>query len=408
MIPRIAASTLFALARQYPVVTVTGPRQSGKTTLCRTAFPHKAYVNLEQPDVRAFARDDPRGFLRGYPDGAILDEFQRAPELPSYLQSLVDEDAAPGRYILTGSEQLEALNRVSQSLAGRTGLLRLLPFSIEEMTGYFALTPAERLIHSGFYPRIHDRKLDPTRALGDYFSTYVQRDLRLLMNIGDLSAFERFVRLAAARCGQILNLSALGADAGVTHTTARKWISLLEASYIAFLLPPYFRNLSKRLVKSPKLYFHDVGLAAYLLGIQNESHVLAHPLRGALFENLVVVEALKWFWHRGQHAGLNFYRDSEGNEIDLLLEFATGVFPIEVKAGETVNADFFRGLRAFSRLYASAPPNGGGLVYGGDRTQVQHGTAVVPFDRTHDLIQSVAGGQESGRKINPPGAAVQS
>ena len=392
MIPRIAASTLLAVARQYPVVTVTGPRQSGKTTLCRTAFPDKAYVNLEQPDVRAFARDDPRGFLRGYPDGAILDEFQRAPELPSYLQSLVDQDATPGRYILTGSEQLEVLNRVSQSLAGRTGLLRLLPFSIEEMAGHFAVAPAEKLIHSGFYPRIHDRGLDPTRALGDYFSTYVQRDLRMLMNIGDLSAFERFVRLCAARCGQILNLSALGADAGVTHTTARKWISLLEASYIAFLLPPYFRNLSKRLVKSPKLYFYDVGLAAYLLGIQNESHVLAHPLRGVLFENLVVVEALKWFWHRGRNAGLNFYRDSEGNEIDLLLELANGVFPIEVKAGETVNADFFRGLRAFALLYASAPPNGGGLVYGGGRTQVQHGTAVVPFDRTHDLIQSVAGG----------------
>lgn len=390
MIPRTAAPALLSLAGQYPVVTVTGPRQSGKTTLCRAVFPDKAYANLEQPDVRAFARDDPRGFLRAYAGGAILDEIQRAPELPSYLQPLVDEDAAPGRFILTGSEQLEVLNRVSQSLAGRTGLLKLLPFSIEEMAGNFPVAPAEKLIRSGFYPRIHDRALDPTQALGDYFATYVQRDLRMLVNIGDLTGFERFVRLAAARCGQLVNLSALGADAGVTHTTARKWISLLEASYIAFVLPPYFGNLSKRLVKSPKLYFYDVGLAAYLLGIQNESHVLSHPLRGALFENLVVTEALKWFWHRGRRAGLHFYRDSEGNEIDLLLELANGVFPIEIKAGETVNADYFRGLRAFARLYDPAPPNGGGLVYGGEQTQVRHGTTVVPLVRIHDLIQAIA------------------
>jgi predicted AAA+ superfamily ATPase len=390
MIPRTAATTLRSLAGQYPVVTVTGPRQSGKTTLCRSAFPDKAYVNLEQPDVRAFARDDPRGFLRGHARGAILDEFQRVPELPSYLQPLVDEDPRPGRFILTGSEQLEVLNRVSQSLAGRTGLLKLLPFSIEEMAGHYPVAPVERLIHSGCYPRIHDCALDPTQALGDYVATYVQRDLRMLVNIGDLTSFERFVRLAAARCGQLLNLSALGADAGVSHTTARKWISLLEASYIALMLPPYFWNTSKRLVKSPKLYFYDIGLAAYLLGIQNEAHVLAHPLRGALFENLVVVEALKWFWHRGRRAGLHFYRDSDGNEIDLLLELANGVYPIEIKAGETINPDYFRGLRAFARLYDPPPPNGGGLVYGGDEQQTRNGTAVTPFTQIHGLIQAVA------------------
>ena len=391
MIPRTAATTLHSLAGQYPVVTVTGPRQSGKTTLCRSAFPGKAYVNLEQPDVRAFARDDPRGFMRGYARGAILDEIQRAPELPSYLQPLVDEDPAPGRFILTGSEQLEVLNRVGQSLAGRTGLLRLLPFSIEEMAGHYPVAPAEKLIRCGFYPRIHDRGLDPTQALGDYVATYVQRDLRMLVNIGDLTAFERFVRLAAARCGQILNLSALGADAGVSHTTARKWISLLEASYVAFMLPPYFWNTSKRLVKSPKLYFYDVGLAAYLLGIQNEMHVLTHPLRGALFETLVVAEALKWFWHRGRRAGLHFYRDSDGNEIDLLLELANGVYPIEIKAGETINPDYFRGLRAFARLYDPPPPNGGGLVYGGAEPQTRNGTAVTPYTQIHGLIQAVAG-----------------
>ena len=391
MIPRTAAPVLESLASDYPVVTMTGPRQSGKTTLCRSTFPRKPYVNLEQPDVRDFAQEDPRGFLRGYPDGAIFDEIQRTPDLPSYLQAIVDEHPDPGRFILTGSEQFEVLNRVSQSLAGRTGLLRLLPFSVEEMTGHFPVNPPERLILTGFYPRIHDRNLDPTRALGDYFATYVQRDLRALLNIGDLAAFEKFVRLAAGRCGQILNLSALGADAGLSHTTARKWLSLLEASYIAFELPPYFWNTSKRLIKSPKLYFYDVGLVAYLLGIQNASHVLSHPLRGALFENLVAVEMLKWFWHRGRHAALHFYRDSDGNEIDVLLELGDGVFPIEIKAGETVSGDFFRGLKAFARLYAAPPPNGGALVYAGEASHMRNGTAVIPVSQLPGLLAAVAG-----------------
>jgi len=389
MIPRTALPVVRSLASDYPVVTITGPRQSGKTTLCRAAFPGKAYVNLEQPDVRAFVQDDPRGFLRSYPEGAILDEFQRAPELPSYLQAIVDERPTPGRYVLTGSEQFEVLNRVSQSLAGRTGLLRLLPFSLEEMAGRFPVRPLERVILHGFYPRIHDRGLDPTRALGDYFATYVQRDLRALVNVGDLSAFERFVRLAAGRTGQILNLSGLGADAGVSHTTAAKWLSLLDASYIVFRLAPYFWNTSKRLIKSPKLYFHDVGLAAYLLGIQNESHVASHPLRGALFETLVVGEALKWFWHRGRRSGLHFYRDSEGNEVDLLLELGAGVFPIEVKAGETISQDFLRGLRAFARLYDQPPPNGGAVVYAGDAAHTRHDTAILPYCGLPQLLGSL-------------------
>lgn len=391
MIPRTAAASLKSLAADYPVLTVTGPRQSGKTTLCRACFPDKPYVNLEQPDVRAFAREDPRAFLRTYEAGAILDEFQRAPELPSYLQAMVDENPEPGRFILTGSEQLEVLNRVSQSLAGRTGLLRLLPFSIEEMTGHFGPIEPARLVHTGFYPRIHDRGLDPAQALGDYFATYVQRDVRALHNIGDLAAFEKFVRLAAGRCGQILNLSSLGADAGVSHTTARKWLSLLEASYIAFQLPPYFWNTSKRLIRSPKLYFYDVGLAAYLLGIQTDAHVSTHPLRGALFENLVVAEALKWFWHRGRRAGLHFYRDSEGIEIDLLIELGNGVFPVEIKSGETIGSDFFKGLRSFARQCRRLPPNGGALVYGGHSAQNRDTVTVVPIGGIAGLLRSVAG-----------------
>ena len=391
MIRRTAEVALHALAGQYPVVTVTGPRQSGKTTLARACFPGLRYANLELPDVRRFAVEDPRGFLRQHAGGAVLDEFQRATELASYLQAEVDADATPGRFILTGSEQLEVLNRVSQSLAGRTGLLKLLPFSIEEMAGHYPVRPLEQLMYAGFYPRIYDQGLDPAQALSDYFATYVQRDLRSLMNVGDLIAFERFARLCAGRCGQVLNLSALGADTGVSHTTAAKWLSLLEASYIVFRLPPYFWSTNKRLVKSPKLFFFDAGLAGHLLGIQSESHVLAHPLRGALFENLVVVETLKYFWHRARRAALHFYRDSDGNEIDLLIELANGVFPIEIKAGETVNPDFFRGLRAFARRYDPPPPNGGALVYGGTDYQERNGTLVLPPERLPDLLAPLAG-----------------
>lgn len=391
MVTRTAEPLLRELARRYPVVTLTGPRQSGKTTLARACFPGLRYANLELPDVRAFAVEDPRGFLRQHADGAILDEFQRAPELVSYIQGEVDADASPGRYILTGSEQLEVLNRVSQSLAGRTGLLRLLPFSLEEMAGHYPVRPIERVLWSGCYPRIHDRALDPQQALADYFATYVQRDLRALTNVGDLATFERFVRLCAGRCGQILNLSSLGADAGVSHTTAGKWLSLLEASYIAFRLPPYFWNTSKRLVKSPKLYFFDPGLAAWLLGIQSPGHVLAHPLRGALFENLVVVEALKFFWHRARRDGLHYYRDSDGNEVDLLVELHDGVFPIEIKAGETVNPDYFRGLRAFARQYAEPPPNGGAIVYGGTDQHVRSNTWILPPEKVSALLGPLTG-----------------
>ncbi|MBI2317394.1 MAG: ATP-binding protein [Betaproteobacteria bacterium] len=390
MIRRTAEAALRELSARYPVVTVTGPRQSGKTTLARACFAGLGYANLEQPDVRRFAVEDPRGFLRQHARGAVLDEFQRAPEIVSYLQAEVDADAAPGRFILTGSEQLEVLNRVSQSLAGRTGLLKLLPFSIEEMSGKYPVRPLERLIYSGFYPRIHDQGLEPAQALADYFATAVQRDLRSLMNVGDLIAFERFVRLCAGRCAQLLSLSALGADAGVSHTTATKWLSLLEASYIVFRLPPYFWNTNKRLVKSPKLFFFDVGLAAHLLGIQSAAHVLAHPLRGALFENLVVVETLKYFWHRARRAALHFYRDSGGNEIDLLIELGHGVFPLEIKAGETVNPDYFHGLRAFARLY-DQPPKGGALVYAGSEVQERSGTWVLPPERLPELLAPLAG-----------------
>jgi hypothetical protein len=379
LIHRTIETVLQRLAGQYPVITMTGPRQSGKTTLCRTAFAHKPYVNLEAPDIRQFARDDPRGFLAQYPDGAVLDEIQRAPDLVSYIQPLVDEDQREGLFIMTGSQQFEVSDTVNQSLAGRTALVKLLPFSLEELQSAIKLPDIDSLIRHGFYPRIWDKQLDPTQALGDYFETYIERDLRQLATIKDLNLFERFIRLCAGRIGQLLNLSSLANDAGVSHTTAGNWISILEASYILFLLPPYHRNISKRLVKSPKLYFYDVGLAAFLLGIENAHQISRDPLRGNLFENMVIVEALKSRFHQGKRSNLYFYRDSKGNEVDLLFANGPEIFPIEIKAGMTITKEYFKGLNHIARVFPNDIPRGMGLVYAGGQPQRRTGVSVVPF-----------------------------
>lgn len=368
MIPRALDPVLRHLAGQYPVVTLSGPRQSGKTTLCRATFPHKPYVNLEAPDVRDFARDDPRGFLAAYPEGAILDEIQRAPWLLSYLQPLVDERNAPGQFILTGSQQFEVMSNITQSLAGRTALLKLLPLSLEELHAARIEPSTDRLLLTGFYPRIHDAGLDPTQALGDYLETYVERDLRQLTAIKDLALFEKFLHLCAGRTGQLLNLQGLGNDVGISHTTARSWLTLLEASYVIFLLQPWHASLAKRQIKSPKLYFYDVGLAAYLLGAETELHINRHPLRGNLFENLVIIEALKYRLNRGKRNNLHFWRDAKGNEVDLLIESGPDLIPVEIKAGATISGDFFKGLRTFASRLPS-PPRASALVYGGSEPQ---------------------------------------
>lgn len=375
MITRTIAPTLTKLATQYPVVTVTGPRQSGKTTLCRDTFPDKPYVNLESPDVREFALTDPRSFLAAYPNGAILDEIQRAPDLLSYLQPLVDERKDAGQFILTGSQQFEVMTTISQSLAGRTALLKLLPLSIEELGRAGIVSDIDSLILHGFYPRIYAAGLNPTQALGDYLQTYVERDIRQLINVKDLALFEKFVKLCAGRVGQLLNLQSLGNDVGISHTTVRSWLTLLEASYAVFLLQPWHTNICARQVKAPKLYFYDVGLAAYLLGIENELHVNRHPLRGNLFENLVVIEALKYRYHRGQRNNLNFWRDSKGNEVDLLIESGADVMPVEIKSGATISDDFFKGLRSFSARLAT-PPSACSLVYGGSEQQQRSNVSV--------------------------------
>ena len=367
MIERNIAPVLLQLATQYPVITLTGPRQSGKTTLTRRLFSDKPYVTLEDPDTRRFAMEDPRGFLMQFAQGAILDEIQRAPELTSYLQGMVDADPKPGRFVLTGSHQFELMSQVSQSLAGRTAVLRLLPFTLAEvhrLRGGMASPDLAQTLLTGFYPRIHDQSLDPSQALADYFATYVQRDLRQLAAVQDLQRFERFVRLCAGRTGQLLNLSSLGNDAGVTHSTARAWIDLLQSSYIVHLLPPWFANTGKRLVKASKLYFHDVGLACWLLGLRSAEQVARDPLWGSLFENFVIMEAMKDRLNAGATAEMYFYRDSEGNEVDLLIPVGTKMHAIEIKAGATINPDYFKGLKTFA-AHQPAVFASGCVVFGG-------------------------------------------
>lgn len=385
MIQRTIEPVLIKLAGQYPVVTITGPRQSGKTTLCRKVFPEYGYVNLEAPDIRSFAIDDPRGFLASHPDGVILDEIQRAPQLLSYIQAIIDNKRQAGQFILTGSQQFEVMNTISQSLAGRTALLKLLPFSLAELRSAYQPGSIDNLILSGCYPRIHDQQLNPTQAMGDYFETYVERDLRQLSAVKDLSLFERFVRLCAGRTGQLLNLQSLGNDAGISHACARSWLTLLEASYIVFLLQPWYANVSKRLIKSPKLYFYDVGLASYLLGLENETQVSRDPLRGNVFENMVVIEALKFRYNRGKRNNLFFYRDSNGNEVDLLAQQGRDLSAIEIKAGATINPDYFKGLRQFRKTVGEEWNVAAGVVYGGEDIQ-RRSDAVVQSVMNCDIL----------------------
>ncbi len=378
MISRHLETTLIARSADYPVVTLTGPRQSGKTTLCRSAFPEKPYSNLERPDTRDFAMTDPSGYLAQFPDGAVIDEIQRVPELLSWIQVRVDEKKSPGEFILTGSHQFELRYRISQSLAGRTALLNLLPLSIAELKGAGISPGTDRLIHAGGYPRIHADNLDPAVMLGDYFATYVERDLRELVQLRNIREFEKFVRFAAGRTGQLVNLQSLASDTGVSHNTAKSWLSLLEASFIVFILPPWFANIGKRLVKSPKLYFYDVGLAAWLMGITKEQHLEVHPLRGQLFENLVVVEMLKARMNGGMNSNLYYYRDSAGLEIDLLLETGNSIRLAEIKSSATVNSELFRTLNKASGIIGERVKERC-LVYGGNEKQVRSGFEVIGF-----------------------------
>jgi len=388
-VDRTVGKVLKDLAKKYPVLTLTGPRQSGKTTICRLVFSDLPYANLEDPETREFAQTDPKGFLRRFPKGAVIDEIQRVGTLTSYIQVLVDDPHFKGTFVLTGSRNFAVRSSVDQSLAGRTALVTLLPFSYEELSTKWPNFSINDLLYHGFYPRIHDKALNPTQCLADYGSTYVERDLRQLSLIRDLTSFQRFLGLCAGRIGQLLNYESLANDTGVSHATVREWISLLEASYIAFRLPPFYRNISKRLIKSPKLYFYDVGLAAYLMGIDSPSQISTHPLRGMLFENLIVCEVLKFFQHRGRRPGLLFYRDSNGIEVDLLVPHGPHFLPLEIKSAETITSDFFKGLRRFKEDVGE--PAQGALVYGGSDRRTQSGFCVTNLSKLPETLGDLLG-----------------
>jgi len=378
-INRTAENTLKQLLKQYPVVAVTGPRQSGKTTLVRHVCHDKDYVLLEDLDTREFATNDPRGFLAQYPHGAILDEVQRCPDLLSYLQGIVDRERRPGHFILTGSQQFSLRSGLSQTLAGRVALLPLLPFSLQALQGAGKVPDTlVEMLWRGSYPPIYDRGYEPSTWYGNYVRTYIERDVRDLINVRDLSTFQRFVRLCAGRNGQLVNLSSLAGDCGITHNTAKAWLGVLEASYLIYLLQPYHRNFNKRLVKTPKLYFLDAGLAAWLLGVHQPDHLHVHPLFGALFESWVVAECLKARWHAAKEPNLYFWRDRSGHEVDLLVDQGICAIPVEIKSGQTVAADFFRPLKHWQELAAdfSGPA---ALVYGGDGRQQRSDCDVIPW-----------------------------
>ncbi|MFH0796294.1 MAG: ATP-binding protein [Candidatus Omnitrophota bacterium] len=369
LIKRILSTKLKTLARKFPVITVVGPRQSGKTTLVKMAFPQMPYVSLEDLDTREFALSDPRGFLSTHHKGAIIDEVQRVPHLLSYIQTMVDKRQTGGQFILTGSQNILLQEKISQTLAGRTALLTLAPLSLEELIGTsYEMPNSEDYILKGFYPRIYDRKIPPHDWYPNYIQTYIERDARLIKNISDLNTFQKFVRMCAGRTGQALNLSSLGNDCGITHNTAKAWISVLESSYIIYLLKPYYKNFNKRLIRMPKLYFYDTGLVCALLGIQNKAQISVHYLKGSLFETFILSEIIKYRLNRGMEPSCYYWKDKTGHEIDCIIEMPDALLRVEIKSGKTITEDFFKGLK-YWEILAGGESNGSFLIYNGDENQ---------------------------------------
>lgn len=379
MIERVLKAKLLEMAAKYPIVTVTGPRQSGKSTLLKTSFPDYKYVSLEDPDMRLFATDDPRGFLATYPDKTVIDEVQRVPSLFSYIQTHTDKENKEGMYMLAGSHNFLLMENVNQSLAGRTAVLKLLPFSHHEMSfGKILPTAVDEETFKGAYPRIYDKDIAPIDYYPYYIQTYVERDVRLMKNIGDLSKFIRFIKLCAGRIGQLLNLSSLANECGVAVSTISTWISILEASYICYLLKPDHNNYAKRLVKTPKLYFYDTGLACSLLDIRSPEQVSTHFLRGGLFENLVINEFIKESYNKGEEPSLTFWRDSTGNEVNLLSTIEGRQFAYEIKSGATYSSDFFKGISKWAKL-SGATPEQCFAIYNGDKNMITSQGEVIKW-----------------------------
>ncbi len=366
MITRNISKELIDCSTEYPVVTVLGPRQSGKTTLVQAVFPNKPYFSFEEPDVRMATEIDPRGFLARMKKGAVLDEIQRLPVLLSYIQGVVDKAGQPGMFVLTGSHQPDIHKEVSQSLAGRTALLTLLPFSLDELQQYQTEWQPYDLIVKGSFPRLHEKSLSPERFYNGYLQTYVERDVRALINLKDLSRFQQFLTLLAGRVGQLINYTSLSNDVGVSSTTIKNWISVMKASYVIFELPPFFENIRKRIIKSPKLYFTDTGLAAFLLGIRTAEQAARDPLRGGLYENLIILEIMKYRLNQGKRPDFYFYRDSHGSEVDLLIREQGRLLPVEIKTSSTFTKSFLNGIDQFRRLTPMCLEYGA-VLYNGDQ-----------------------------------------
>ncbi|MYF16910.1 MAG: ATP-binding protein [Gemmatimonadetes bacterium] len=384
MILRQIARELAATANEFPVVTIIGPRQAGKTTLARMQFPNHAYANLEAPDIRMLATSDPHAFFSQFPPPVIIDEIQRVPELLSTIQVLADSSPQRGQYILTGSHQLRLQEAVAQSLAGRTALLRLLPLAISELIATGITHTRDEFIYQGFMPRLYNEKINPTRLYRNYCQTYIERDIRQMINLRRLIDFENFMRLLAGRVGQILNLSSLSNDVGVSSTTLKEWLSVLEASHTIFRLNPYFENFGKRIIKSPKIYFTDVGLASYLLGIESPALATRDPLIGNLFENMVVIEALKTRLNAGKEPELYFYRDNKGNEVYLLFRQNRQLIPIEIKSAMTFNPEFAKGIAQFQKIASSAQK--GHIIYAGNLTPELSHASVLHFTDVDNIF----------------------
>lgn len=371
-----------------PVVAVTGPRQSGKSTLVQQVFPEHTYVNLEDLEKRRFAQDDPKGFLKSAGERVILDEVQYVPDLLSYIQVAADQEKRAGQFILSGSQNLLLMESIAQSLAGRVAIFNLLPFSLEELRDtHFALPMYEDYLLKGFYPRIYDLDLQPTSWLLDYIQTYVERDLRQIVNVVDLGAFRQFLEVCAGRIGQLVNLSEIGAQIGVSYQTANRWLSVLQTSFIVYLLRPYHQNFNKRIVKTPKLYFYDTGLACALLNLRTVDDLNRHFAKGALFENFIITEQMKNCLNRNLPARQYFWNAAGAREIDLLLDKGGRLMPVEIKSGRTINSDFFDGLKYF-QAQAGVSPADSFLVYGGDEIQDRSIAKVLGWKHLSEIPMS--------------------